>query len=381
MKKIILAIAFALASLPAFAQGALFHDIVLGNNGRPAPSPTYRVCTTPGSPCTGFVSIYSDKLLTAPIVNTGTATGDTLGNINFYAAPGDYCVQVSGAGITTYNIGGSSTSCDVRLNGLVSIPASITQGGTGQTTQTAAFNGLDPLTTLGDTLFNDGTNSVRLAGNVTTTQDVLCQTGNGAVSAAPSWCPTNGTGNVVRDTSPSLTTPALGAATATSVNYADQTGPQVAGLQEFYIVAADFTLAANTSLQTITGLTWTMPANKALKVNFSCKLSYSQATAVVPIAFGIQDVTIAPTNIYSRGTIYTSGSVFATANLPTLTTTTATNIVTGTPSAITTIWNADLDGTIEQPSNASTSALNIMASQSNSSDLLTIKRGSYCRIF
>jgi hypothetical protein len=142
---------------------------------------------------------------------------------------------------------------------------------------------------------------------------------------------------------------------ATSVNFTDQTGPQIAGLQEFYIVAADFTLGANTSLQTITGLTWTMPANKALKVNFSCKLSYSQATAAVPIAFGIQDVTIAPTNLYARGTIYTSASVFATANLPTLTTTTATNIVTGTPSAITTIWNADLDGTIEQPSNASTS--------------------------
>lgn len=40
---------------------------------------------------------------------------------------------------------------------------SIAQGGTGQATQTAAFNALDPLTTKGDLLSHDGTNSVRVA--------------------------------------------------------------------------------------------------------------------------------------------------------------------------------------------------------------------------
>jgi hypothetical protein len=39
----------------------------------------------------------------------------------------------------------------------------IAKGGTGQTTQTAAFNALDPLTTKGDLLSHDGTNSVRVA--------------------------------------------------------------------------------------------------------------------------------------------------------------------------------------------------------------------------
>lgn len=38
----------------------------------------------------------------------------------------------------------------------------IANGGTGQTTQTAAFNALDPLTTKGDVIAHDGTNSVRL---------------------------------------------------------------------------------------------------------------------------------------------------------------------------------------------------------------------------
>lgn len=39
----------------------------------------------------------------------------------------------------------------------------IAGGGTGQVTQTAAFNALDPLTTKGDLITNDGTNSVRQA--------------------------------------------------------------------------------------------------------------------------------------------------------------------------------------------------------------------------
>lgn len=40
---------------------------------------------------------------------------------------------------------------------------------------------------LGDFLYHDGTNLVRLAGNTTTVQKVLAQTGNGSVSAAPVW--------------------------------------------------------------------------------------------------------------------------------------------------------------------------------------------------
>lgn len=60
-------------------------------------------------------------------------------------------------------------------------------GGTGAATATAAFNNLSPLTTLGDALYHNGTNNVRLAGNTTTTRKFLSQTGNGSVSAAPVW--------------------------------------------------------------------------------------------------------------------------------------------------------------------------------------------------
>lgn len=64
----------------------------------------------------------------------------------------------------------------------------IGNGGTGQTSASAAFNALSPVTTLGDLIYGSGTSTnARLAGNTTTTKMFLNQTGNGSVSAAPTW--------------------------------------------------------------------------------------------------------------------------------------------------------------------------------------------------
>lgn len=63
----------------------------------------------------------------------------------------------------------------------------IANGGTGQTTKTAAFNALSPLTALGDLIYSDGTDNVRLPGNIDSSRRFLTQTGTGTVSAAPGW--------------------------------------------------------------------------------------------------------------------------------------------------------------------------------------------------
>jgi hypothetical protein len=53
-------------------------------------------------------------------------------------------------------------------------------------TVTGLYN--NPLTTLGDLVYEDATPTpVRLAGNTTTTKKFLTQTGNGSISAAPGW--------------------------------------------------------------------------------------------------------------------------------------------------------------------------------------------------
>ena len=65
--------------------------------------------------------------------------------------------------------------------------------------------------------------------------------------------------------------------------------------------------------------------------------------------------------------------------LATLSTTTATNIVSGTPGATATNYVVMLDGTIENPASANT--FNIMVSTAVSGDAVTVKRGSYCQLY
>jgi hypothetical protein len=147
-------------------------------------------------------------------------------------------------------------------------------------------------------------------------------------------------------------------------------------------VASDFTTAANTSLQAITGLSWLMPQNQAAVASFSCHLMYSQATAAVADQFGIQDVNVNPTNIAAKAQVNTSATAFTAGNLPTLVNNNPTAIVTFTPSAITTVWNADITGLVEQPSAGNaTQTIQIMVQTSTAGDAVTVKRGSYCRIY
>jgi hypothetical protein len=143
-------------------------------------------------------------------------------------------------------------------------------------------------------------------------------------------------------------------------------------------LTSDFTLAATTSLQTITGLSWGLPTN-AGNYNFHCNLNYSQATAAVSDAFGVQGANTAPTNLVASAIVYTAAGTSTSGTSGNVTTTSATNVVTFIPSVTGTVFTAMLDGQIEVSVSGST--LNIMASQSNSGDLLTIKRGSYCQLF
>ena len=161
----------------------------------------------------------------------------------------------------------------------------------------------------------------------------------------------------------------------------DRLAYQVAEIPAFIAVATDFTTSGSgTALETITGLTFTIPASTALNVPFACYFTYSQAVANDAVAFGIQDVTISPTNIAARGYIRTSTTASTAGNLATLTTTTATPIVSATPGATGTNYMAEISGYIEAPSNASSSAIRIMVSTATATDLITIRRGSHCRL-
>lgn len=167
------------------------------------------IATTRGG--TGLTSYVLGDILYASAANTLAAlAGNTLASKRFLTQTGNGSVSAapswgtvsasdiqSGAALTkvddtnvTLTLGGTPASALLAATSLTlgwTGTLSIARGGTGASTQTTAFDNLSPLTTLGDTIFHNGTDNVRLAGNTTTTKQYLSQTGTGAVSAAPAW--------------------------------------------------------------------------------------------------------------------------------------------------------------------------------------------------
>jgi|GEM_PF-1474626 len=109
--------------------------------------------------------------------NAGSVTSITAGTgLHVGAGPGG---TITTTGTLNVNVGTGANQI-LQLNGSSQIPAvdgslltnltpanlstavPISKGGTGQTTQTAAFNALSPLTTKGDLITHNGTNNVRL---------------------------------------------------------------------------------------------------------------------------------------------------------------------------------------------------------------------------
>jgi hypothetical protein len=106
---------------------------------------------------------------------------------------------LSGTTLNSTVIGSSLTGVGTITSGVWNGTAiAIANGGTGQTTQTSAFDALSPLTTAGDTLYYDGTHNVRLV--VGSTGQVLTVSGG-----IPAW----------------VTPAAPGSGTVTSVALAD----------------------------------------------------------------------------------------------------------------------------------------------------------------
>lgn len=148
-------------------------------------------------------------------------------------------------------------------------------------------------------------------------------------------------------------------------------------------LASDFTDSNASGLQAITGLSFTLLANSAYKYKVDCDLMWSQATNVAD-TFGLQDVTVAPTRIDGYGLMSVAGPAAVITNaqygvLTNLTTTTATGIVTATPT-VTTVNFAQLHFSVQQPSNASTSVLQIMVQQATAADVIVVRAGSSCSI-
>src|SRR5713101_1905910 len=170
----------------AWGQGTRKDDIVLNRFGQPVAGATVTVCTSgaTGTPCSPLAAIFSDVALTQAKANPFTTDGQ--GNYNFYAAPGRYKIQISGAGVTTTTIPDVLLAADPATPSYQSL--NVSQGIT-------AFS------------LNLGGN-LGVTGSVSSTTSLSApQTGNAApVQVGPHWYPGMATGLV--------TPPQLACATA-----------------------------------------------------------------------------------------------------------------------------------------------------------------------
>lgn len=332
----------------------------------------YKVCTYIAGTSTGLAT-YTDATATvANNVPPNAIVLDSTGRANIWLLDRAYKINLYTAGSdSTCNTGTLVLSVD-NINPLPRYSATaIPSSGTWQT---------------GDFVFNSAPNTT--PGSSSAVIGWICTSG-GTPGTWVALMPALG-GHIPSALTVDQTLTVTGTSTfngsatfnaAAAFNGVSTFTAQLSDQANVFNVASDFTTAANTSLQTITGLSWTLAANTAQNVPFHCELAYSQATGVVAVAFGIQSATIAPTNIFATGLESTNTTAATEGTLPTLTTTTATNIVSATPSAVTTVWRVSLAGFIENPSNASTNQINIMVSTATAADAVTVKRGSWCRIF
>jgi hypothetical protein len=220
---------YALKDPNGLGEGDAFF-ITSGDTGK---GETYEVSTqgviTFGTTAINFVQISSAQVYSA-------GAGLTLSGTTF-SLTSPVATTLGGTGLTSFTSGGAvyATSTSALTTGTLPIAS----GGTGQTTASAAFNALSPITTAGDLIIGNGSNSATRLG-IGANGYLLTSNGTTAVwTAAPTsmvypgagipnstgtaWATSyavSGTGDVALTTSPVFTTPNLGTPSAATLTNA-----------------------------------------------------------------------------------------------------------------------------------------------------------------
>ena len=213
-------------------------------------------------------------------------------------------------------------------------------------TKATNISGGNGTTLLGSLPYQSGTDTTSLLSpNTSATIKVLTQTGDGTNGSAPVWTTSTGTGSVVFATSPSLTTPTLGVASATSINKVAFTAPATSAT---LTIADGKTLTASNTL-TFTGTDSSSVAfgTGGTVVYTSNKLSVHASTSSSELAGVISDETGTGVLVFGTAPTFTTSidggatfGAFASSTALTLGYTgsaaNTTNIATGATASATT---------------------------------------------
>jgi len=173
--------------------------------GTPASGVLTNCTGYPGSAISGTINLATQVTGTLPVLNGGTGVTSSTGTGNVVLSTTPTLVTpilgtpTSGTltnttGFPAANLAGTALPAAIVTSSLTSVGTitsgtwtgttiAIANGGTGQTTASAAFNALSPITTTGDLILGNGTNSATRLG-IGTNGYVLTVSGGTAVWAA-----------------------------------------------------------------------------------------------------------------------------------------------------------------------------------------------------
>lgn len=266
------------------------------------------------TPALGVASATS--LGVAGIITTGV-NGGTNGSVTFSGS-------TSGSTVLQANVAAGGTVTLPASSGTLALTSQLTSG-TVTSVSVVSTNGFAGTVATATT-----TPAITLTTSIT---GIL--QGNGtAISAAT----TTGSGSVVLATSPTLITPVLGVATATSINKVTLTAPATSATLTIAdgktLAVNDSTTLANASIVFANGKTLSVSNSLTLAGTDSTVMTFPSTTATIARTDAAQ--TFTGTQTFSQ-TILTANAITATINAATIPVTSGRNIVTNSSAATLTI--------------------------------------------
>lgn len=197
-------------------------------------------------------------------LSIGTATnlaGGAAGSLPYQTAPGTTTFLSIGTASQVLRVNSGATALEYVNQSALSVGSATTA-----TTSTNIAGG-----SAGAIAYNSASGTTTFLGIGSASQ--VLQVNSGAT--APEWVSSTGTGNVVRATSPTLVTPTLGAATATTINKLTITAPASSAT---LTIADGKTFAANATLTLAgtDGTTMTMPASSTTLAGLGIAQTFTQ---------------------------------------------------------------------------------------------------------